>query len=92
EALEAAFAAVEAARPAADLELFVGLPAVALADVCGARGEPELAADAVAREHARLATVARTIASDERRARFWARRVANDRLVAWALRLGSRRA
>ncbi len=87
DALDEAFGAVADQRASVDLELFLGLPEVALAEVCEARGAVELAAPAVGAAHRRLTTIAATIAGDERRARFWSRRMANDRLDAWARRL-----
>ncbi len=66
DALDEAFGAVADQRACVDLELFVGLPEVALAEVCEARGAVELAAPAVGAAHRRLATIAATIAGDER--------------------------
>ena len=74
-----------------DLELFLGLPEVALAEVCAARGDAELAAPAVAAAHRRLEAIAATLVDAEARARFWSRRMANDRLATWARRLADDR-
>jgi hypothetical protein len=78
-------AALEAARD--DLELPYGSGAAALADVCLARGDRDAARAALAPVATRLGTIARTLATGEQRARFWQRRLANDRVAHLARQL-----
>jgi eukaryotic-like serine/threonine-protein kinase len=84
QALVEARSAVELGRGCTDLELTYGLAETALAEALAATGDRDAARDAALPAYRRLQSVAATIASDEQRARFWSRRLPNDRLRALA--------
>jgi tetratricopeptide (TPR) repeat protein len=71
-----------------DLELTHGAACAALAEAHVARGDRDRARVAVTTIVTRLSAVARTIADDAQRDRFWSRRLANDRVVRLARDLG----
>ncbi len=73
----------EAARiegAARDIELLMGVADLALAEVLDARRDRAGAVAALAAAYGRIDAVAGRIASEERRARFWARRLPNARV------------
>jgi len=81
----------EAARmegAARDVELLMGVADLALAEALEARGDHEGAVAALAAAYGRIDAVAGKIASEERRARFWARRMPNARVKALAEQWG----
>ncbi len=88
DALAAANAGAALAAAARDHELTDGLPALVLAQVLDARGDRAGARAVIADAHARLAAIAARIADPARRARFWARRLPNDRIAALATAWG----
>ena len=87
-ALGLAEEAFAAASSAVDLELTFGLPELALAEAHLARGDRAAAARALAPTAREVLALAKTIDVPEQRARFLARPIANDRVVALAGELG----
>ncbi len=75
-------------RAARDIELLMGVADLALAETLEARGDRAGAVAALAVAYGRVEAVASKIASAERRARFWARRLPNARVKELAAQWG----
>jgi hypothetical protein len=87
-ALGLADEAAAAAAAVVDLELTFGLPELALAEAHLALGDRAAAGRAIAPAATAIHALARTIDAPEQRARFLARPIANDRVLALAGELG----
>jgi hypothetical protein len=88
EAVSIATDAAELESSRADLELTHGTPAAALAEALFARGDRAAARVVIEPLAARLAAIAATIDDADHRARFWRRRLPNDRVARLVKELG----
>jgi tetratricopeptide (TPR) repeat protein len=88
QGVEVAREAVRIEHATRDVELTEAMADLALVEALEAHGDRPAALAALNAGHARLAAVASRIASPERRRRFWARRLPNDRIHTLALAWG----